>query len=37
MTSHQIADALFWCVGVPGLALLVVMGWLKWCDTRRMR
>ena len=31
------ADAIFWCLGVPGLALLIAMGWLRWCDVRKMR
>lgn len=37
MTSQQIAEALFWCVGVPGLSGLLVYAWLRWDDVRRIR
>lgn len=37
VSQAQIADALFWCVGVPGILLLIAIGWLRYCDSRKMR
>lgn len=37
MSHQQIAEAFFWCVGVPGLGGLVAYGWMHWCDARRIK